>query len=88
MDVKVSPAHDLVSVFKVSDPSKEPVLTKEVTLTAKHPGILNYLVSKSYFRCHVWCGPMHAFEQGKLVILPNTLLLFCRRYISLHAKRF
>lgn len=76
MDVKVSPAQDLFSVFKVSDPSKEPVLTKEVTLTAKHPGILNYLVSKSYFRCHVWCGPMHAFEQGKLVILPNTLLLF------------
>lgn len=76
MDVKVSPAQDLVSVFKVSDPSKEPVLTKEVTLTAKHPGILNYLVSKSYFRCHVWCGPMHAFEQGKLIILPNTLLLF------------
>jgi polyferredoxin/heme/copper-type cytochrome/quinol oxidase subunit 2 len=76
MDVKVSPAQDLVSVFKVSDPSKEPVLTKDVTLTAKHPGILNYLVSKSYFRCHVWCGPMHAFEQGKLVIFPNTLLLF------------
>lgn len=76
MDVKVSPAQDSVSVFKVSDPSQKPVLAKNVVLTAKHPGILNYLISKSYYRCHVWCGPMHAFEQGKLVILPNTLLIF------------
>lgn len=76
MDVKVSPARDEVSVFKTSDPTSEPVITKEVTLTARHPGIQNYLVSKSNFRCHVWCGPMHAFEQGKLVIFPNTLLFF------------
>lgn len=76
MDVKVSPALNQVSVFKTSDPTIPPVLTKEVTLTARHPGLLNYIVSKSNFRCHVWCGPMHAFEQGKLVIFPNTLLLF------------
>ena len=76
MDVKVSPASDEVSVFKTSDPTKEPVITKEVTITAEHPGILNYIVSKSNYRCHVWCGPMHAFEQGKLVIFPNTLLFF------------
>jgi len=76
MDVKVSPASDVVSVFKTSDPTKEPEITKEVSFTAEHPGLLNYIVSKSNYRCHVWCGPMHAFEQGKLVIFPNTLLFF------------
>ena len=76
IDVKVSPSSGEVSVFKVSDPSTEPVLTREVTIVARHPGVLNYLVSRSNYRCHVWCGPMHAFEQGKLVILPNSLLVF------------
>jgi polyferredoxin len=76
MDVKVSPAVEDVMVFKTSDPSDDPVVCREVTIIAQHPGMLKYLVSKSQFRCHVWCGPMHAFEQGKLLILPNTLLSF------------
>jgi hypothetical protein len=76
MDVKVSPASDVVSVFKTSDPTSKSVQTKEVSFTAQHPGMMNYLISKSNYRCHVWCGPMHAFEQGKLVIFPNTLLFF------------
>lgn len=76
MDAKISPARDEVSVFKTSDPTQEPILTRELVFTARHPGVLNYLVSKSNYRCHVWCGPMHAFEQGKLIILPNTLLAF------------
>lgn len=74
IDVKVNPASDEVAVFKTSDPTSQPIITREVVLTAKHSGILNYLISKSNYRCHVWCGPMHAFEQGKLVIFPNTLL--------------
>jgi len=76
MDVKVSPAREEVAVFKTSDPTSEPLLTREITLTASHPGIYNYIIAKSNYRCHVWCGPMHAFEQGKLIILPNTLLIF------------
>lgn len=76
MDVKITPSSDRVYVFKTSDPTSKPLETKEVTLIAKHSGIYNYIVSKSNFRCHVWCGPMHAFEQGKLIILPNTLLTF------------
>jgi polyferredoxin len=76
MDVKVSPAVEEVTVFSTRDPSGKPYITREVTLIAKHPGLLNYLVSRSQYRCHVWCGPMHAFEQGKLIILPNTLLCF------------
>lgn len=76
VDVKVSPAVEEVSVFKTSDPSARPIITKELTIVAEHPGFLNYIISKSQYRCHVWCGPMHAFEQGKLLILPNTLLCF------------
>ncbi len=75
-DVKITPSSDEVAVFKTSDPSAQPLLEKEVTIVARHPGINNYIVSKSNYRCHVWCGPMHAFEQGKLIILPNTLLVF------------
>ncbi len=48
--------------------------TREVVITAEHPGWLRWLVSKSQYRCHVWCGPMHAFEHGNLIIWPNTLL--------------
>ncbi len=76
IDAKISPARDKVEVFKTSDPTKKSYLTRELTFTATHPGILNYLVAKSNYRCHVWCGPMHAFELGKLIILPNTLLVF------------
>src|SRR5450759_4395707 len=76
IDVKISPSINEVSVFKTSDPTASPILTKEITLIACHPGIYNYIVSRSNYRCHVWCGPMHAFEQGKLIILPDTLLTF------------
>jgi polyferredoxin len=76
MDVKITPSSDELSIFKTSDPTANPVQAKEVILVARHPGIYNYIVSKSNFRCHSWCGPMHAFEQGKLIIMPNTLLFF------------
>jgi polyferredoxin len=76
IDAKVSPSRQEVEVFKPSDPSKSSVRKREVTFTASHAGVSNYLVAKSIYRCHVWCGPMHAFELGKLVIFPNTLLVF------------
>ena len=76
VDAKVSPSAEEVLVFKISDPTFAPVSTRQIELVARHPGILNYIVSRSNYRCHVWCGPMHAFEQGKLVIFPNTLLFF------------
>jgi polyferredoxin len=76
IDVKISPSSDEVTVFKTNDPTSKPVIKKEVILLAQHPGIYKYIISKSNYRCHVWCGPMHAFEQGKLIILPNTLLIF------------
>jgi hypothetical protein len=75
-DAKVSPSKEEVEIFSPADPSRPPVIARELTLITRHKGIRNYLVSKSNYRCHVWCGPMHAFEQGKLVIFPNTLLMF------------
>jgi polyferredoxin len=75
-DIKVSPARNNVEVFRPSDPTQPSKIEQEVIITAQHKGWLKYFISKSYYRCHVWCGPMHAFEQGKLVISPNTLLLF------------
>ncbi len=74
MDVKVSPSVPSVLQFHASDPQLPPVSTDTVVFVAEHPGLMKFLVSKSIFRCHVWCGPMHAFEQGNLVIGPNTLL--------------
>lgn len=75
-DAKVSPSKYEVEIFSPGNPEKPPLIAGELTLVARHPGILNYVVSKSSYRCHVWCGPMHAFEQGKLIIFPNTLLAF------------
>lgn len=74
IDVKVEPVNNTVLVFKASDPTFPPEIKDEVILIAKHPGFFGSLISKSNYRCHVWCGPMHAFEHGKLVITPNYLL--------------
>ncbi len=82
IDAKISPARDIIQLFKVSDPTENSVLTRELVIIARHPGIFNWLVSRTNFRCHVWCGPMHAFEQGKLIIYPNTLLIFCIGFIT------
>ncbi len=76
IDAKVSPARDEVEVFKVTDPTEKPVVANEVVFIAQHSGVQNFLVARSNYRCHVWCGPMHAFEHGKLIIFPNTLLVF------------
>ncbi|MFH1923073.1 MAG: hypothetical protein ABIP48_24690 [Planctomycetota bacterium] len=73
LDVKITPGSRNVAVFLTSDPGAPPKLTRELVLKAEHPGWLRYLVSKSQYRCHVYCGPMHAFEQGNLIIEPNTL---------------
>lgn len=92
MDVKVSPARKEVEVFKVSDPTSASLVTREFAFTARHRGLNNVLISKSNYRCHVWCGPMHAFEQGKLIIFPNTLLWFsigcCLGIIFLWVRSF
>jgi polyferredoxin len=76
IDAKVSPGMEDVHVFDTRNPLERPMITREVGIIAEHPGILKYLVSKSQYRCHVWCGPLHAFEHGSVIIRPNTLLGF------------
>lgn len=76
IDAKVSPGTNSFIVFNPVRPDDKPEIKKEVVFTASHKGLWKYIVSKSQFRCHVWCGPLHAFEQGSLIILPNTLLGF------------
>ena len=73
IDAKISPSSDAVLVydpFKVTNP---PRIANEVHITAGRPGFLGSLISVSRFRCHVYCGPMHGFEQGDLVVRPNWL---------------
>lgn len=74
IDAKHSPGTRRVELFRTDDPTAPPQITDTVVFEARHPGLKNYLVSKSIFRDHVWTGPMHAFEHGHLIIAPNTLL--------------
>ncbi|MHC4401287.1 MAG: 4Fe-4S binding protein [Planctomycetota bacterium] len=67
------PGSRSVQVFPTDDPGTSEQ-RRVVVFTAEHPGWGKYLVSKSQYRCHVWCGGgMHAFEHGNLIIEPNTL---------------
>ncbi len=74
IDAKITPATRNVMLFRTSRPEAPPQIKQEVVFRAEHPGWRRYLVSKNQYRCHVWCGPMHAFEHGNLIIEPNTLL--------------
>jgi polyferredoxin len=74
IDAKITPGSERVAVFRTSEPELPPKIHREVVIRADHPGWLRYVASKSLYRCHVWCGPMHAFEHGNLIIRPNTLL--------------
>ncbi len=74
VDAKITPFQQEVAVYRVSDPTEAPRYVKELTLQAECPGWFGWLVSKCQYRCHVWCGPMHAFEHGNLIIHPNWLL--------------
>lgn len=74
LDAKIAPGQREVLAFSTREPTANPRTTNEVVFKAEHPGWLGPLVSKCQYRCHVWCGPMHAFEHGDLIIEPNTLL--------------
>lgn len=74
VNVVHAPGLRQVRVYPTDAPTPYPETAERVILEARHPGLKNYLVSKSVFRDHVWTGPMHGFEHGHLIIEPNTLL--------------
>ncbi len=73
IDAKITPASETVEVRDPLVPERPPSYVSEVHLKAGLPGFWGGLVSTSRFRCHVYCGPMHGFEQGDLIIRPNWL---------------
>ena len=74
IDAKISPASETVEVRDPLQSTEPPAYVREIHLKAGLPGLWGSLVSNSRFRCHVYCGPMHGFEQGDLIVRPNWLL--------------
>lgn len=77
IDAKITPENEQVEVYDPLLVHVPPKRTREVRLTAGLSGWLGALVSVSRHRCHVYCGPMHAFEQGDLIVRPNWLFAVC-----------
>ncbi|MBL7212589.1 MAG: 4Fe-4S binding protein [Desulfobacteraceae bacterium] len=75
IDAKISPASETIEVRDPLQPTEPPAYVREIHLKAGLTGLWGNLVSISRFRCHVYCGPMHGFEQGDLVVRPNWLLV-------------
>lgn len=73
IDAKISPASEQVEIHNPLSNEEPPRRSKEVKLIAGLKGFWGRLVSLSRFRCHVYCGPMHGFEQGDLIVRPNWL---------------
>jgi polyferredoxin len=74
IDAKITPGSPFVEVFDPYRAEEVGRKTQEVDLTAGHSGLLGSLATVSRHRCHVYCGPMHGFEQGDIILRPNWLL--------------
>jgi polyferredoxin len=75
IDAKINPASEMLEVRDPLRATEPPFDVRELRLEAGNPGLWGNLVSLSRFRCHTYCGPMHGFEQGDLIVRPNYLFV-------------
>jgi hypothetical protein len=76
VDVKIMPeGGDSIEIFDPLRSTEPPVTAHELELEAGRPGWLGRLITVSRHRCHVYCGPMHGFEQGDLIVRPNWVFV-------------
>jgi polyferredoxin len=75
VEAKITPTMETVAIVDPLRATEPAIESRELILTAGGTGSWwSNLVSSSRFRCHVYCGPMHGFEQGDLIVRPNYLL--------------
>ena len=77
IDAKITPQAEFLEVFDPLRAEDPPRRQKSIEITAGRPGLMGHLNSVSRHRCHVYCGPMHGFEQGDLIVRPNWLFAVC-----------
>ncbi|MHC5214350.1 MAG: cupredoxin domain-containing protein, partial [Planctomycetota bacterium] len=73
IEAKVSPASETVELRDPLDVDVPFEDVKEVKFIAGLKGWWGHLANVSRFRCHIYCGRMHGFEQGDLIVRPNVL---------------
>jgi polyferredoxin len=74
IDAKILPeGGDTIEVFDPLRATDPPIKVRKVEFDAGLPGWLGQFITVSRHRCHVYCGPMHGFEQGDMIVRPNWL---------------